>query len=137
MSYIIAEISTIALFVGFIALTQYESNRKVRFFESTRLKLDRVVARGIFVWTHVALTAFIRDFAKDMFMRVAHDSTSMALRVTQFIERQLTRAVYELRSHFTHNSPQAPKSTSPFVIAITDFKHELRKENQAKRKEIE
>ncbi len=137
MSYIIAEISTLALFVGFITITQYESNRKVRFFEGTRLKLDRAVARGIFVWTHVALTMFIRDFARDTFIRVAHDSTSIALRITQSIERQLTKAVYALRKRFTHDSPQAPKSTSPFVIAITDFKHELRKESEMKHKEIE
>lgn len=138
MGYFVVEVSTLALFAGFVALTQYEQRRGARFLNVIRKGIDRFAARLEFIFTHVDFLAFIRESVRQAFDKIAHDSAHMALQVTRLLEQQLTRAVRYFRARFAARAaltPSSPKESSEFVRAIADYKQELR-ENRSEENKI-
>lgn len=130
MGYLIAETGAITLFAGFIALTQYEKYRGARFMPTLRGKIDHFAARANFIIAHVDFLAFTYETIRHTFNKTAHDSIHLALRMTYFIERYLTRAVNYFRTRFVvqQDFSKPAEKSSEFVQTITDFKHELNKE---------
>ena len=98
MAYAIAILLSVALFSGFIALTQFESARGIRVFGSVRNKLDRGTSRAAFVFQHVDWGAFANHLMRAGAARVAHDIAHATLVVVRVMERTLTRIVKYLRS---------------------------------------
>ncbi len=129
MGYLIAELSTIFLFFGFLALSVYEHSRGTRLCSSMRARLDHRVEQGIFIFSHVDFSAHIREVIQNGFEKIIHDLARAALYATQFLEKQLSHIIYTLRERFVARRA-AKRATSaessPFVRTIVDFKQELR-----------
>ncbi len=129
MGFLIAEAGAITLFAGFIAFTQYEKYRSIRFVSIYREKIDRFAVRVKFVLAYVDFLAFIHETARQTFDKIAHDSAHLALHATRFIERRLAYTVNYFRARFAVRqalSKPVAKESSEFVRTITNFKQELR-----------
>ncbi|MBU6490974.1 hypothetical protein KGQ25_02365 [Patescibacteria group bacterium] len=125
MAYLVFILAALALFIGFFVLTQYEGRRSVRFFESTRARLDRSVRQIEFVFTHVDLGAFLRAETGRVASRVGHDIAHLSLRTVRTVERLLTRLVRHLRPRHTVDTVPPRESSREFVKTLSDFKDHL------------
>ena len=121
MTHLILIIVTIAMLVGFLALTDYEKRRGVRLYALYRDRLDRIVARTEFIMENVNLGEFLRDEVRHFVGRVGHDAVHFSLVVVRAAERVLTNLIRRLRTH-----PEvdiAPRETArEFVKTLSDFK---------------
>ena len=125
MAYLIFVLKTLALLIGFVALTQYETGRGVRFFAAERMRFDKNVERFQFIWEHVDLGSFVRGELHHLARRIAHDSAHLSLQTVRAVERLLTRLVRHIRT-------RQPVTTAPrenaraFVKTLSDFKDGLK-----------
>lgn len=124
MAYLIAVLSTLALFVGFVALTYYEARRTRRFFPLTRARLDANVERIEFIFAHVDLGAFLKEEIHHALNRIGHTVAHISLQVVRATERLLTRLVRHLRVR-NEDSVAPRESTREFVKTLSDFKDGL------------
>jgi hypothetical protein len=123
---IIFVLITLALLIGFVVLTRYETRRGVRYFANERAHLDRSVGHIEFIFEHVDLASFLREEAHRFFARVSHDVAHLSLQAVRATERLLTRIVIRLRSHH-HAVDTAPReNVREFVKTLSDFKSGLK-----------
>jgi len=61
MVYLVIELVLIALFAGFILLTQYEKHRGVRFASKFRNGIDIFATKIAFIKNHVDFADFVKD----------------------------------------------------------------------------
>ena len=124
MAYLVFVFVSLALLIGFVALSSYETQRGVRVFAFERSRLDKNVERVEFILTHVNLSSFLREETRRMASRVAHDIAHLFLVAVRATERLLTHAVRHLRSH--HTVDTLPReNTREFVKTLSDFKGHL------------
>jgi len=90
---------SLALFIGFLALTRVESRRGSRYFAGARSSFDSQIDRLSFIADHVDFAAFVRDGLRAASARIVHDIVHVTLIIVRFTERMLTRAVRALREH--------------------------------------
>ncbi len=133
MWYLLTEIVSIALFVGFIVFASYEQRAGERFlFAYSREWLDRKIEKELFVCRHVDVLAFLKDTVRLFFEHGLHGTARIALRAVRFIERRLSNLVHILSEKFSlYNAPSGHptvKSKSPFIQSISGYKQELRKD---------
>ena len=109
---------------GFLALTEYETQRGIRFHAPFRSKLDQTTSHIQFILANVDLAAFVRDEVRHLIERIGHDSVHLSLVVVRAVERTLTRLVRYLRAR--EAATIAPReSARAFVKTLTDFKDSL------------
>ncbi|MBI2025743.1 hypothetical protein HYT04_03080 [Candidatus Kaiserbacteria bacterium] len=124
MIYLIFILASLALLVGFFALTRYEARRGVRFYSAHRDRLDRAVERIVFISEHVNFAEFLRDEVRYFAGRVGHGVAHFSLIGVRSIERLLTDLVRRLRNHPEIDT--APRETArEFVKTLSDFKGSL------------
>ena len=87
---------TLILFGGFLLLTAIEA-KYGRMGAGVRGRMDRRVARAVFIAGHIDWGGFIKHVVRTGTERVAHDSAHAVLQATRFVERLLTKAVRSLR----------------------------------------
>lgn len=125
MAALILILLAIALLVGFVALTAYETEHGTRFFEAQRAQLDRHVERIVFIIEHVDFAAFLRDEVRHFAHRVGHAIVHLSLQAVRAAERLLTRLVRSFRAR--EATTAAPReSTRAFVKTLSDFKEQLK-----------
>ncbi len=125
MVYLIFIIITLALFGGFLALTNYEARRGIRFFAEQRALLDQHVERIEFVLHHIDVEAFLRDEVRRLVGLLSHAVAHLSLQAVRAAERLLTRLVRYLRSR--HADDTAPReNVREFVKTLSDFKGSLK-----------
>ncbi len=134
MYYFLAEIASIVLFAGFIALVSYEQRTGRLFLASSRASFDRKIDRGVYVCRHVDILAFLKDTVRSLFGNGLHVVVRMALRVVRFIERRLSNSVHTLHTKFSmYNAPSGHPSVpskSQFIQSISGYKQKLQKEKK-------
>lgn len=125
MAYIIFILITLALLVGFIFLSDYESRKGARVFARERGHLDGSVEKVEFILTHVDLGAFLREELHHLASRIAHDIAHLSLIAIRAVERFLTNIVRHLRTegHATDVPPH--ENAREFVKTLSDFKGHL------------
>ncbi len=124
MGYLAFIFITLALLVGFFAITWYEARRGARFFAAPRARLDRQVEQIEFILTHVDLSAFLRAETRRIGARIGHDGAHLSLQAVRATERFLTRVVRRLRAQHPVESPSR-ESSREFVKVLSDFKGHL------------
>ncbi len=125
MANLIFILTTLVFLVGFFILVGYESRRGVRFFEPSRKRFDRHVARVEFVIEHVDFGAFFIEESHRIAARIGHDSAHVSLLVVRATERLLTRVVRYFRSrHAVDATPR--ESARGYVKTLSDFKDRLK-----------
>ena len=125
MAPLIFILVTFGLFVGFFALTKYETSHGVRFFADERATLDKSVAHIEFILEHVDLAAFAREEVRRLTARVSHDVAHLSLQAVRATERLLTRLVMHLRTR--RAADIAPReNVREFVKTLADFKGTLK-----------
>ncbi len=125
MTPLIFILITLALLIGFFALTSYEAHRGTRFFAPGRTHLDHTVEHVQFILSRVDLGVFLRDEVRRIVAWVGHALVHLSLQVVRAIERLLTRIVRYLRSkHATDTAPR--KNVREFVKTLLDFKGKLK-----------
>lgn len=123
--YLISILVTVALLVGFFALTWYEERRGARICAPARARLDQKVARVEFILARVDLAAFVRSEVRRAASRIGHDIAHLTLKAVRAAERLLTRLVRHLRTR--HEVDVTPRDTTrPFVKTLSDFKDRLK-----------
>ncbi len=136
MVYLVTELVLIALLAGFILLTQYEKHRGVRFASKFRNGIDIFATKIAFIKNHVDFADFVKDTFRQMAERIAHNTAHQALRVTRFVEQQLTRVVRYFRARFAARKAlfeathEQTSESSKYVRTIVDFKKTLRKKDE-------
>ncbi len=134
MYYFIAEVASIVLFTGFIALVSYEQRAGRFFLVSARASFDKKIEKGLYVYRHVDVPAFLKDTTGMFFGNGLHIIASIALRAVRFIERHLSNSVRMLQTKFSmYNAPSGHPdvpSKSPFIQSISNYKKELKKEEK-------
>lgn len=121
MIYLALVLGTLALLVGFVVLTHYETKYQKRFFAEKRARLDMRVERIEFIIEHVDLSAFVKDEIRHAMNHIGHTVAHLSLQAVRFVERLLTRLVRYLRVQ--HEDIDAPReSTREFVKTLSDFK---------------
>ena len=125
MTYLIVVLVSLALLIGFVILTRYEAQQRVRFFAPERDALDKNIERIEFIVAHVDLMAFARDEVSHILNRIGHMAAHLSLQAVRATERLLTRVVRHLRSR--NEGDSAPReSTREFVKTLSDFKDNLK-----------
>ena len=125
MAYLIFILVTLALLVGFVALSEYETRRGVRMFARERARLDGQVERAEFILAHVDIAAFLREECRLISQYVAHTVTHVSLTAVRAVERFLTRLVR--RFHMEHTIDASPRGNArEFVKTLSDFKDQLK-----------
>lgn len=120
MAYLIFILATLALFVGFLILSDYEAQRGMRIFAHERTRLDERVEHIGFVLKHVDFGAFLREEMH----RAAHYIAHLSLQVVRAAERLLTNLVRYLRTK--HAIDTVPRENArEFVKTLSDFKGQL------------
>jgi hypothetical protein len=116
---------SLALLIGFFALTSYEARRGSRVYAGGRARLDASIERAEFILTHVNLGVFLRDEIRHLAGRMGHDLIHTTLVVVRAVERLLTRLVRRLRTHPEVDT--APRETArEFVKVLSEFKDNLK-----------
>jgi len=125
MTYLVFVLATLVLLSGFLALTWYETGRGVRFYASSRTRLDQNVERIEFILAHIDLSAFLRDEIRHFARRIGHDIVHLSLVVVRAVERTLTRLIRYF--HMRQAVDIAPReSAREFVKTLADFKNGLK-----------
>jgi len=115
---------SLALLIGFLALSAYETKRGARLFAPARTRFDQSVTRITFVLTHVDFVAFVRDLVIHAAHCIAHDVAHFSLLAVRAIERFLTRLVRYLRT-WRAADIVPHENTREFVKTLSDFKNHL------------
>ena len=124
MIHVIFILATLALLVGFFALTNYETRHGMRFYAPYRARLDRTVERVEFILENVNIGAFLRDEIHHFVSRAVHDIVHFSLVIVRAAERLLTRLVRNMRARPEIDT--APRETArEFVKTLSDFKDNL------------
>ncbi|MBI4088704.1 hypothetical protein HY415_01265 [Candidatus Kaiserbacteria bacterium] len=135
MTHLILILAALALLGSFIALTDYEMRRGVRFFALRRAQFDQHIEQVKFVLTHVNFGAFLRDEMRRIADRAGHDIAHLSLQAVRMAERLLTRLVRYFRSR--HAVDTVPgENVREFVKTLSDFKVKL-KETRSEMTEIQ
>lgn len=117
--------ASLALLIGFFALTQYEAATGRRFIAAKRTAFDAFVDRMAYIYTHVDLAEFVRDEVRHLAGRAGHAVLEIVLKIVRAVERVLTRMMRYFRAH--PDVDVAPRETArEFVRTLSDFKEELR-----------
>lgn len=125
MEHLLFILTTLALLVGFFALTIREERRGMRFFAPARARIDHDVERMEFILTHVDFKAFLIEEVRHLAARVGHDIAHISLLLVRSAERLLTRAVRYLRTR--HEVDATPReSARGYVKTLSDFKDRLK-----------
>ena len=124
MAYLILVLIPVAGCIGFIVLTQYETQHGIRFFRAPRERFDVHVERVMFIVTHVDFLAFVQDTLRQGVNHAGHVIAHFSLQVVRAVERVLTRLVRHLRAK---NEAPVPRreSSREFVKTLSDFKDTL------------
>lgn len=135
MHYFLAEVISIVLFSGFVALVSYEQRTRRFFLVSSRAMFDKKIERGLYVYHHVDIPAFLKDTTGMFLGNGLHIIASIALRAVRFIERHLSNSVHTLQTKFSmYNAPSGHPdvpSKSPFIQSISGYKQELQKDKES------
>lgn len=116
---------SLALLIGFFALTSYEARRGARMYAAGRVRLDSVVERGEFILANVNLGVFLRDEIRHFAARVGHGLVHVSLLAVRWVERVLTRLVRRFRT--LPEVDTAPRETArEFVKVLSEFKDNLK-----------
>ena len=126
MAYLIFILISLALLVGFVALSSYETGRGVRFFARERTRLDERVEQVAFIVSHVDLAAFAREEFHRLAKRVAHFVAHHSLNAVRTVERLLTRLVRRLRMERAAIDTTPRENAREFVKTLSDFKDRLK-----------
>lgn len=125
MVYLIFILVTLALLVGFVALSDYETRRGARVFARERARLDGHIERAEFILAHVNLAAFLREECRLIAHAVAHAVAHVSLTAVRAVERFLTRLIR--RFHMEHTVDASPRGNArEFVKTLSDFKDQLK-----------
>ncbi len=124
MPFLILVGLSLTLFGAFLLLTVVEA-KYGRVFASSRLKLDKRVARVVFIVQHVDWGGFIKHVVQATIERVAHDTAHATLVFTRFIERSLTRLVMTLRER--RSGRTTPTATSRQRVSLRETLESFRK----------
>jgi len=122
MGYLITILIFVLLFLIFLLLTVYEAGRGVRFFASSRYRLDTKVGRAFFVMRHVDWGAWSAHLTKTTLEVIAHDVAHGTLMAVRTLERGLTRTVRWLRMRRDGTLPPLGEGRSRIERAITHVK---------------
>ena len=135
MIYLLAEVVSIALFVGFIIFASYEQRAGRIFLLPEREQLDKKIKKAFFICNHVDLLAFLKDSVQILFERSLHYVASFALRAVRFIERHLNSFVRVISEKFSLYNPSSGHPTTPsksqFIQSISSYKEELKKDKDS------
>ncbi len=107
MYYIVAILVSLALLLGFLSLTYFETAKGFRILGWSRRRLDRRVGQVTFIMEHVDLGGFVRDTVRAALERLLHDLAHTSLLFVRLIERLLTRFVRQLRGRREEVGPEA------------------------------
>jgi hypothetical protein len=125
VEYLIFIFVALALFIGFLVLSDYEMRRNVRLFARGRARLDEQVARIEFIIAHVDFAAFLREEVHHISHRIAQEVVHLSLQTVRAVERLLTRVVRHL--HMQHAIDPMPRENArEFVKTLSDFKGSLK-----------
>ena len=116
---------TLVLFVGFFALTKYETQRGARLYAHHRNRLDHVVGRAEFIIENVNIGAFLRDEVHHFASRIGHNIVHVSLIAVRAAERFLTNLVRRIRNH-PENDVASRETAREFVKTLSDFKDNLK-----------
>lgn len=128
MVYILFILLSLALLLGFLALTTVETRRGVRVFAPLRAKLDEL-AQASEELSRVDLAVFVLHLLRDATHRVLHDLAHLSLLLIRAIERELTRLVKHVRSNRTPIAPEM-KEQSPVKKAAWYVRKALQKSRE-------
>lgn len=136
MIYFILIGISLILFGGFLVLVSFERARGLRIAGVYRNKLDKKVARAVFVAQHVDWGAFTRHLLGTAIERLAHDIAHGTLRIVRTTERTLTRFVKHLRERrgMTVDETALDDESHPFRTGINKLRYALRSARKASRK---
>lgn len=124
MIYFILMLIALGLVIGFFALTWYEAQQGVRFFEARRLRFDKNIESVKYVFSHVDFGAFLREEVRRISVHIGHEAVHLSLIVVRAVERLLTRLVR--RFHITHATDTASRENArEFVKTLSEFKEQL------------
>lgn len=125
MEYFVFVTLSIALLVGFVMLTRYESRRGIRVRAALRDRLDADAERVAFILAHVDFAAFLKEEVHRVMTRLGHSIATISLQSVRAVERLLTRLVRHMRTkHPEGGEPR--ESTREFVKTLADFKGNLK-----------
>lgn len=115
----------IGLLIGFVAVSDYEARRGLRFFAPFRVRLDQRVEQIEFIVTHVDFGSFVRSEMVRIGSIIGHDVVHFSLQAVRITERLLTRLVRYFRTK--HTIDAVPReSQREFVKTLADFKGNLK-----------
>jgi len=124
MAYLIFISVTVALLVGFLALSNYEVRRERRVLARQRIRLDGYVEHAAFILSHVDFGSFAREEMGLIARRIAHNIVHFSLQAVRAVERFLTYIVRYLRSKHSIDI-QTHENAREFVKTLSDFKGHL------------
>lgn len=120
-----------------MALVAFENKRGLRVAGALRNRLDKKVARAVFVARHVDWGAFIKHLVGTVFERVLHDVAHFFLQIVRITERLLTRAVKSLRERRgIMTSAEEEENGNAISQGIQRMRTALRNARAASRKPI-
>ena len=126
MTYVILTSASLAVFIGFYALTVVEVRRGERLvLSSARSALDTKLRRIAFILANVDFAAFVREESLRIVTRAAHATAHVSLRAVRVAERTLSRLVRRLRMHQALDTTPSAQ-VREFVQTLSDFKSRLK-----------
>ncbi|MFZ1075616.1 MAG: hypothetical protein WAN50_04555 [Minisyncoccia bacterium] len=126
MAYLISILLSLALLIGFFALTWFEERRGARVFAEERTRFDQTIARIEFIWNHVDFGAFVKDEVHRFATSIGHDTVQFTLHTVRSIERVLTRLARYFRAQRAAVDVVPRESSRTFVKTLNDFKGRLK-----------
>lgn len=127
MSYLIAILISLILFVGFIGLTVLERARGARFFAYGRASLDMKVSKAATVIRTADPLDFAVRGARTLFGHIFHDIANVAWATVRMLERTLATSVKKLRAMRHHEA--RTETNSEYVKSMSAHKEALRAES--------
>ncbi len=125
MTYLVSVLIATGFLGGFVALSDYETRRGMRFLAPFRAQLDRDVERIAFILARVDFGAFLLEEMRRMATHSGHAIVHVSLQAVRAAERLLTRLVRYFRTR--HAVDTAPReSMREYVKTLSDFKDHLK-----------
>jgi len=124
VEYLIFIFVALALFIGFLVLSDYEMRRGVRLFARERARLDEHIERVEFIFAHVDFGAFLREEIHHVAHLVVQETVHLSLQTVRAVERLLTRLVRHLHTQRAID-PIPRENAREFVKTLSDFKGRL------------
>ena len=124
MWYLISIVLTLALLVGFLILSDYETKKGVRYYADCRSRLDAHVERIEFIIAHIDLGTFLHGEVRHLASRIGHDIVHISLLAVRSVEKLLTRIIRH--QHAQNETTSAPvESAREYVKTLSEFKEKL------------